>query len=97
MFKSKVLRKLKIFDHGSPANAKSLFKIHFGHENVICWPIFKIFAGPIATNWDEDADKKIFSLPSISQKLSQKIQYQTSDFTLRKSKNLKTYGICQLH
>ena len=43
-----------------PANAKSLFKFRFGHENVSCLPIFKIFAGPIATNRDLDADRKIF-------------------------------------
>ena len=34
----------------SPANAKSLVKIHFGHKNIIPLPIFKFFAGPIATN-----------------------------------------------
>ena len=34
----------------SLANAKSLCKIHFGHKNFICSPIFKMFAGPIRTN-----------------------------------------------
>ena len=34
----------------SLANAKSLCKIHFGHKNFICSPIFKIFAAPIRTN-----------------------------------------------
>ena len=65
----------------SPANAKSLFKIHFGHKNIIRRPIFKIFAGSIATNWDLDADKKILFLPSNSKKLSPKIKNLTSDFT----------------
>ena len=65
----------------SPANAKSLFKIHFGHKNVIRWPIFKIFAGPIATKCDLDADKKLFFLPSNSKKLSPKIKNLTSVFT----------------
>ena len=52
----------------SPTNAKSLFKIHFGHKNIIRRPIFKFFAGSIATNWDLDADKKILFLPSNSKK-----------------------------
>ena len=65
----------------SPANAKSLFKIHCGYKNIIRWPIFKIFAGPIATNWDLDADKKILFLPSNSKKFSPKIKNLTSDFT----------------
>ena len=34
----------------SLANAKSLFKINFGHINFICQPIFKLLAGPVATN-----------------------------------------------
>ena len=65
----------------SPANAKSLFKIQFGHKNVIRWPIFKIFEGPIATNRDLDADKKILFLPSNCKKFSHKNKNLTSDFT----------------
>ena len=34
----------------SLANAKSLIKIRFGHKNLICSPIFKLFAGPIRAN-----------------------------------------------
>ena len=47
----------------SLANAKSLFKIYFGHKFFICWPIFKIFAGPFATYRDLDAVKKTFFCP----------------------------------
>ena len=65
----------------SPANVKSQFKIHFGHKNVIRWLIFKIVAGPIATNWDLDTDKKIIFLPSNGKKFSLKIKNLTSDFT----------------
>ena len=74
---------MKIHGHGllPLLMQNSLFKIHFGHKNFICWAIFKIFAGPIATNQVQDADKKIFFLPSNRQMFSPKIQYQTSGFT----------------
>ena len=58
-----------------------VFEIHFGHKNFICWPIFKIFAGLVRTNWDLDADKKIFFLLSKRQKFSPKIQYLRLEIT----------------
>ena len=44
----------------SLANAKSLFKIHFGHKIFICEPIFKIFAAHITTNLVPHAVEKMF-------------------------------------
>ena len=71
---------------------KSLFKIHFGHKNFICWPIFKISAGLVRTNRDLDADKKIFFLPSKRQKFSPKIQYLRNHINLRIAIQNCTYG-----
>ena len=50
----------------SLANAKSLFKIHFGHKIFIRSPIFIIFAGPIRTNLDQDFDMEIFFWSSLT-------------------------------
>ena len=44
----------------SLANAKSLFKIHFGHKIFICEPIFKVFAAHITTNLVPHAAEKMF-------------------------------------
>ena len=48
----RIMHKMKIHEHRlSPLlMQKFLFKTLFGHKNVICKPIFKIFAGPITTN-----------------------------------------------
>ena len=54
----------------SLANAKYLFKIHFGHKNFICSLIFEIFAGHIRTKKDQDFDMKIIFLSSPIQKFS---------------------------
>ena len=46
----------------SLANAKSLFKINFGHKIFICQPIYKIFAALIVTNLVPNIVQKIFCL-----------------------------------
>ena len=66
----------------SLANAKSQCKIHFGHKNFICSPIFKIFAGPIRTNYDQDFDMEIFFLSFPIQTFSAKNHYQKQLFRL---------------
>ena len=47
-----------------------------GPKNFICLPIFKIYAGPIRTNYDQDFDMKIIFLSSLIEKFSAKNQYQ---------------------
>ena len=56
----------------SLVNAKCLCKIHFGHKNFICSPIFETFAGPIRTNKDQYFDMKIIFLSSPIQKFLRK-------------------------
>ena len=58
VFKTKILHKMKIYDHGL---FSLLFKIHFGHKNVIHRLIFKIFASPIATNEIQMLTRNIYS------------------------------------
>ena len=64
----------------SLANAKSLCKIHFGHKNFINSPNFKIFAGTIRTNYDQDKDMKIIFLSSPIQKVSAKKTLSEASF-----------------
>ena len=45
------------------ANAKSLFKINFGHKIFICQPIFKRFAANITTTLEANIVEKILCLP----------------------------------
>ena len=47
----------------SLANAKSWFKINFGHKMFICKPIFKSFAAHISTNLVPNVGEKIFCRP----------------------------------
>ena len=64
----------------SIASAKSLFKNHFDHNNFICSPIFKIVAGHIRTNQDQDFDMTIIFLSSPIQKFSAKKTLSEASF-----------------
>ena len=56
-------------------------KLFFAIKTFVSRSIFKMFAGPIATNWDVDANEKTIVMPPKGKPFSQEIQYQTSDFT----------------
>ena len=45
------------------ANAKSLFKIYFGHKIFIFLTISKNFSAHYTTNWELNVVRKIFCLP----------------------------------
>ena len=79
----KNVAEMKNYNHGLPPllmqNPYSKFILAIKRLSVDRF--FKIFAGPIATNRDLDADKKILFLPSNSKKFSPKNKNLTSDFT----------------
>ena len=56
----------------SLANAKSLFKIHFGHLNFICWSIFKMFAVLLGQTKIKIFHLKLTFLSSSTQNFSAK-------------------------